>query len=558
MTLTYGSLEGVKLVGPISDKPLYDAPTTPYDILTKDALRFIALLHKTFNKTRLQLLKNRESVQAFLDQGGKLKFLDETKYIRDDKTWKCKQPAPGMVDRRVEMTGPTERKMIVNALNTDVMTYMTDFEDSSSPTWDNMIYGQVNLYDALRDQIDFTLPSTGKSYKVNKSNGRRIPTIIVRPRGWHMVDNHILIDNEPISASIMDFGLYFFHNAKLLISQGLSPYFYLPKMEHYLEAKLWNDVFNVAQDCLEIPRGTISATVLIETLPISYQLDEVLYVLRDHSAGLNCGRWDYMFSTIKRLRNQKQHILPDRNQVTMKVSFMTNYVKQLIKICHQRGVHAMGGMAATIPIKNDPERNSIAMEAVRADKLREVLAGHDGTWIAHPALLPYAKSVFDEYMPAPNQLYKLPVYEREITEDDLIDTKIPDGKITSNGINANLYIGLNYMESWLRGTGCVPINNLMEDAATAEVSRLQLWSWCKHKVVLEDTNQTVTSDLLCKMIDDEVAKLSANKPGNKFKIAGDCLKKEISGEVEVAEFLTTLLYDKIVTIGPEIDLSTLK
>ncbi|ANZ75497.1 BA75_03121T0 [Komagataella pastoris] len=555
---TYGSLEGVQLYGKVDSTPLYDSPVTPADILTKDALKFVVLLHRTFNNTRKELLENRQKVQAKLDKGEKLTFLPETKYIRDDPNWKCKAPAPGLTDRRAEITGPPERKMVVNALNTDVYTYMTDFEDSCSPTWSNIIYGQVNLYDALRDQIDFTLPATGKSYKVKKE-GRHPPTIIVRPRGWHMVESHVTVDGEPISASLFDFGLYFFHNARQLLDNGVGPYFYLPKMEHWLEAKLWNDVFNVAQDALAIPRGTISATVLIETLPISYQLNEVLYALRDHSAGLNCGRWDYMFSTIKRLRNDPSHILPDRGLVTMKVPFMTNYVKQLIKVCHQRGVHAMGGMAATIPIKNDAERNAKAMQAVHDDKLREVLAGHDGTWIAHPALAPIALDVFNKHMPTPNQLHKIPVYEREVTEDDLVDTNIDGFKITKDGILINIYIGLNYMEAWLQGSGCVPINNLMEDAATAEVSRLQLFSWVKHGVKLTDTGEKITKDLVVKLIDDEVAKLSPSRPNNKFDIAADCLKKEISGEVEVAEFLTDLLYPDVVTLeSSPIDLESLK
>lgn len=371
-----------------------------------------------------------------------------------------------------------------------------------------------------------------------------------------MVDRHITVDGEPISASIMDFGLFFFHNAKFLISKGMGPFFYLPKMEHWREAQLWNDIFCVAQDCLEIPRGTIKATVLIETLPISYQLDEVLYALREHSSGLNCGRWDYMFSTIKRLRNKKEHILPDRQQVTMTVPFMTNYVKQLIKICHKRGVHAMGGMAALIPIKNDPEANAAALETVRKDKLREVLAGHDGTWIAHPGLLETAITVFEEHMPTPNQLFNRKP-ETSVSESDLVNTNIEGGEITVKGLNANIYIGLNYMESWLRGLGCVPINNLMEDAATAEVSRLQLWAWCKHQVKMDDTGVTITADYVSELIDAEVAKL-ATKPGNKFSIAAEALKDELSGKKPLAEFLTDILYPYITTEGEPVDIASLK
>lgn len=547
------SLDDVQVLGEVSDKPLL-SEATPKDILTIDALKFVVLLHRTFNATRKQLLANRQEVQKKLDAGESLHFLKETEYIRNDPNWKCLPTHPKLMSRKVEITGPPDAKMIINAFNTDVHTYMTDFEDSCAPTWSNMLYGQVNLYDAIRDKIDFTNEKTGKRYKINKE-GRRVPVMIVRPRGWHMVDSHITVAGEPISASILDFGLFFFHNAKYLISQGLGPFFYLPKMEHWLEANLWNDIFCVAQDCLEIPRGTIKATVLIETLPISYQLDEVLYALREHSSGLNCGRWDYMFSTIKRLRNQKDHILPDRQQVTMTVPFMTNYVRQLIKTCHKRGVHAMGGMAAFIPIKDDPAANATALEAVRKDKLREVLAGHDGTWIAHPGLLETALSVFEEHMPTPNQLF---VQKSDvITESMLVDTNIQGGEITTRGLNANIYIGLNYMESWLRGLGCVPINHLMEDAATAEVSRLQLWSWCKHQVKMNDTGKTITPEYVSQLIDEEVAKVSS-RPGNKYAIAAQALKDELTGAKPLAEFLTDILYPYIATPGAPIDLATLK
>lgn len=548
------SFKGVEILGEVSDKPLLST-ATPRDILTKDALEFIVLLHRQFNSRRKTLLANRQKVQEQLDNGGSLSFLKDTEYIRNDPNWRCLPTHPKLTSRKVEITGPPDAKMIVNAFNTDVHTYMSDFEDSCAPTWSNMIYGQVNLYDAIRDNIDFTNESTGKRYKINRE-GRRVPVMIVRPRGWHMVDSHIKVDGEPISASMMDFGLFFFHNAKFLISKGFGPFFYLPKMEHWQEAQLWNDIFCVAQDCLEIPRGTIKATVLIETLPISYQLDEVLYALREHSSGLNCGRWDYMFSTIKRLRNKKEHILPDRQQVTMTVPFMTNYVKQLIKVCHKRGVHAMGGMAALIPIKNDPEANAIALDTVRKDKLREVLAGHDGTWIAHPGLLETAITVFEEHMPTPNQLFQQKP-ETHVSESDLVDTNIEGGQITVKGLNANIYIGLNYMESWLRGLGCVPINNLMEDAATAEVSRLQLWAWCKHQVKMDDTGVTITADYVSKLIDQEVAKL-ATKEGNKFEIAAQALKDELQGKKPLAEFLTDILYPYITTEGKPVDIQSLK
>lgn len=548
------SLDDVKILGEVPSAPS-TSDTTPKDILTIEALKFIVLLHRAFNGRRKELLKNRTLVQEKLDAGESLHYLKETEYIRNDPNWRCAPNHEKLMCRKAEITGPPDAKMIVNAFNTDVHTYMTDFEDSLAPTWSNVLYGQVNLFDAIRDKIDFVNEKTGKRYKINRE-GRRVPVMIVRPRGWHMSDSHITVAGEPISAGIMDFGLFFFHNAKYLISQGLGPFFYLPKMEHWQEAKLWNDIFCVAQDCLEIPRGTIKATVLIETLPISYQLDEVLYALREHSSGLNCGRWDYMFSTIKRLRNQKEHILPDRQQVTMSVPFMTNYVKQLIRVCHKRGVHAMGGMAAFIPIKDDPAANAAALENVRKDKLREVLAGHDGTWIAHPGLLATALQPFEEHMPTPNQIHVQKPFE-VITESMLVDTNIEGGEITMKGLSANIYIGLNYMESWLRGLGCVPINHLMEDAATAEVSRLQLWAWSKHQVKMDDSGKTITPEYICELIDAEVAKL-ATKEGNKFSIAAEALKDEITGKKPVAEFLTDILYPYIATVGSPVDLKTLK
>ncbi|ODV59071.1 malate synthase [Ascoidea rubescens DSM 1968] len=551
----YGSLDGVQILGSISNKPAYEgAPTTQANILTKKAVAFIALLHRTFNKTRIELLKNRDIIQEKIDSGNyKLDFLPETKAIRDDLTWKGPTLGPGLIDRRAEITGPTTRKMVINALNTPVYTYMTDFEDSSSPTWENMVDGQVNLYDATRKQIE--LPTPKKYYKVDFS--KPTPTLIVRPRGWHLVDDHILVDGEPISGSLMDFGLYFFHNAKESIANGFGPYFYLPKMEHYLEARLWNNVFNVAQDILEIPRGTIRATVLIETLPASFQMDEIIFELRDHSAGLNCGRWDYMFSTIKKLRNKSQHLLPDRDQVLMTSPFMAAYVKRLIKICHTRHVHAMGGMAALIPIKNDPAANEIAMGNVRKDKLREVLAGHDGSWIAHPALEPICTSVFDEHMKTPNQIHIIPD-TAEVTPDQLIETQIEGGRITEKGIRQNLYIGLCYMEAWLRGSGCVAINNLMEDAATAEVSRTQLWQWVTHRAVLTDTGATLTPELSSSLLAEETEKLLKIAPvGNKFELAASLFKPEITGE-SFSDFLTTLLYPSITTVGEPVDLNTLE
>lgn len=388
----------------------------------------------------------------------------------------------------------------------------------------------------------------GKAYKLNDDIAK-LPTLIVRPRGWHLEEKHLLVDDEPMSGSIFDFGLYFFHNAKKLIEIGKGPYFYLPKMEHHLEAKLWNDIFCVAQDYLGIPRGTIRATVLIETLPAAFQMEEIIYELRDHSSGLNCGRWDYIFSTIKRLRNLPEHLLPNRDQVTMTSPFMDAYVKLLINTCHRRGVHAMGGMAAHIPIKDDPEANEIAMTKVRNDKIRELTNGHDGSWIAHPALAKICNEVFIN-MGTPNQIYKIPDFST-FQSSELTNTTIPDAKITSDGIRQNLDIGLQYMEAWIRGSGCVPINNLMEDAATAEVSRCQLYQWVKHGATLSDTGDKVTPELTSKILNEQVAKLKASSPlgdKNKFDVAAKYFLPEITGE-HFSEFLTSLLYDEIVTIN---------
>lgn len=539
-------LDNVKLLVDIDRDPQFTPSTTTVaDILTKDALEFVVLLHRTFNERRKQLLENRQLVQKKLDSGSyQLDFLPETAKIRDDPTWQGNVLAPGLIDRSTEITGPPLRNMLINALNADVNTYMTDFEDSASPTWNNMIYGQVNLYDAVRDKIDFTTPR--KQYKLKAPIGE-LPTLIVRPRGWHLVEKHLYVDDEPISASIFDFGLYFYHNAHQLIKIGKGPYFYLPKMEHHLEAKLWNDIFNVAQDYVALPRGTIRATVLIETLPAAFQMEEIIYQLRNHSSGLNCGRWDYIFSTIKRLRNLPGHVLPNRDQVTMTSPFMNAYVKRLINTCHRRGVHAMGGMAAQIPIKDDPVANEKAMTKVRKDKIRELTNGHDGSWVAHPALAAICNEVFVN-MGTRNQIHYVP--ETKVSAQDLVNTKIESGQVTTEGIVQNLDIGLQYMEAWLRGSGCVPINNLMEDAATAEVSRCQLHQWVKHGVVLSDTGEKVTPQLTAKILNEQVQRLSSSSPlgsKNKFALAAKYFLPEITGE-KFSEFLTTLLYDEIVTV----------
>lgn len=549
------NLDNVQILGEVSSKSDYPSNTSSSDILTKSALEFVVLLHRTFNQKRKQLLQNRVDLQEKLNNGATLDYLPETAFIRNDLTWTGPNLAPGLIDRRTEITGPPIRSMLINALNSNVKTYMSDLEDSASPTWFNMIHGQINLYDSIRGQINYTDKIKGKSYAVKKAHIDN-PTLILRPRGWHMVEKHVLIDNEPISASIFDFGLYFFHNAKKLIELGHGPYFYLPKLEHHLEARLWNDIFNVSQDYLAIPRGTIRATVLIETLPASFQMDEIIWELRNHSSGLNCGRWDYIFSTIKKLKLNKENILPDRDLITMTSPFMNAYVEQLIKICHQRNVHAMGGMAAQIPIKNDEAKNKLALDKVYNDKLREFNKGHDGSWVAHPALATICNDVFND-LGFPNQIHYKPETQLK-TAQDFTNTTIDNFRITEEGIKLNLFIGLNYMESWIRGFGCVPINNLMEDAATAEVSRCQLYQWVKNEIVLSDLKVKLTPELAEDYLNKETAKLiESSGEGNKFQVAADYFRSEIKGET-FSEFLTNLLYDEILTISEPLDLSTLK
>jgi len=484
----------------------------------------------------------RVARQAELDRGVLPDFLPETKHVRENDAWRGAPPAPGLADRRVEITGPVDRKMVVNALNSDVWTYMADFEDATAPTWQNMIEGQFNLYDAIRKQIDFK--QGDKWYKLRTD--RTLPTLIARARGWHLDEKHFVVDGEPISGSLFDFGLYFFNNAHELVKRGTGPYFYLPKMESHLEARLWNDVFNFAQDYIGMRRGTIRGTVLIETILAAFEMDEIIYELRDHSAGLNCGRWDYIFSVIKRFRQNPDFVLPDRSSVTMTVPFMDAYVKLLIKTCHRRQVHAMGGMAAQIPIKNDAAANDAAMASVRADKLREVRAGHDGTWVAHPALAAIASSVFNEHMPTPNQMH-IRREDVQVSANDLLNMNVP-GAITEAGIRKNLAIGLGYMEGWLRGIGCVPINYLMEDAATAEVSRSQLWQWARHGVTTKE-GQKVTKEYNLRLLKEEATKLEkSGAKGNKYATAAKYMAGETTGET-YSEFLTSLLYNEITTAG---------
>ncbi|KAI4116676.1 MAG: hypothetical protein LQ345_002950 [Seirophora villosa] len=528
-------LHGVSVLGPLNDQSR--------KILNKEAMAFLALLHRSFNAKRKELLKRRAVRQAEFEKGVLPDFLPETKRIRDNDSWKSAPPAPGLTDRRVEITGPTDRKMVVNALNSNVWTYMADFEDSSAPTWDNMINGQVNLYDAIRKQVDFRQGE--KNYKLRTD--RVLPTLIARARGWHLEEKHFTVDGEPISGSLFDFGLYFFHNAHELVKRGTGPYFYLPKLESHLEARLWNDVFNVAQDYTGMQRGTIRGTVLIETIVAAFEMEEIIYELRDHSAGLNCGRWDYIFSVIKKFRQNSEFVLPDRSAVTMTVPFMDAYVKLLIKTCHKRGVHAMGGMAAQIPIKDNKEANDAAMANVYADKLREVRAGHDGTWVAHPALAAIASEVFNKHMPTPNQLFVLRE-DVDVTANDLLNMQMP-GIVTEDGIRKNLNIGLGYMEGWLKGIGCVPINYLMEDAATAEVSRSQLWQWCRHGVVTAE-GKKMDKGYALKLLKEQTDELASRAPeGNKYHLAAQYFAGQVTGE-DYADFLTSLLYDEITSVGP--------
>ncbi|MBI3473790.1 MAG: malate synthase A [Candidatus Solibacter usitatus] len=514
---------------------LINAPVTPAyaAILTPEALRFVARLSAQFEGRRQELLAARAERQRQIDQGWNPDFLAETAEVRAG-SWKVAPIPKDLEDRRVEITGPVERKMIINALNSGASVFMADFEDSNSPTWANNIEGHINLRDAIAGSIGYESPE-GKKYQLNPKTA----TLLVRPRGWHLVEKHVLMDGKPVSGSLFDFGLFFFHNVKALLKRGTGPYLYLPKMEHYLEARLWNDVFVAAQESLNVPSGTIRATVLIETILAAFQMDEILYELRHHSGGLNCGRWDYIFSFIKKFRNRPDFVVPDRAQVTMEKHFLDSYVQLLIQTCHRRGIHAMGGMAAQIPIKNDPPANEAALNKVRQDKVREVKAGHDGTWVAHPGLVPIAKEIFDAGMKTPHQipLKKEPV---NISAKDLLT--VPQGEITEAGLRLNISVGLQYLEAWLRGNGCVPINNLMEDAATAEISRAQVWQWVRHKAKLNDGRE-VTKDLVRQVMEEELAKLKKKEAG-KFDLAGK-LYGDMMTSSSFDEFLTLVAYEHI-------------
>ncbi|MGB4974961.1 MAG: malate synthase A [Cyclobacteriaceae bacterium] len=510
------------------------------EILTEEALAFVAALHQKFNAERLALLKKRENQQMVFDEGQFPEFPRETLHIREGE-WRVGGLPHDLQDRRVEITGPVDRKMIINALNSGAKTFMADLEDSNAPTWKNAIEGQQNLIDANKKAISLTDEKGGKSYSLNQKTA----VLLVRPRGLHLNERHLIVDQQEVSGSLVDFGLYVFHNTRTLLKNNTAPYFYLPKLEHYLEARWWNDVFTFAQDYLGVPHGTFKATVLVETITASFQLDEIIYELKDHIVGLNCGRWDYIFSYIKKFRNHPNFVVPNRDQVTMTTPFMDAYSKLVIQRCHKRGILAIGGMAAQIPIKNDETANAIALEKVRKDKEREVKNGHDGTWVAHPALVDVAMKEFDKHMSTPNQLH-VTRDDVQITEADLVE--IPQGTITEEGIRKNINVGILYTEAWLRGQGAVALYNLMEDAATAEISRTQVWQWLKNEVELSD-GRKFTIELYTKLFDDEVGKIIAeigkdNIRSNKFKLAFELFNKLVVSE-EFEEFLTLPAYQYI-------------
>jgi malate synthase len=504
------------------------------EILSPDAVRFVAALHRKFNPTREALLAKRAVRQQAIDAGQLPDFLQETRSVRE-RDWKIAGVPSDLQDRRVEITGPAgDRKMVINAMNSGAKIFMPDFEDANSPTWENSLGGQINLRDAIRRTVDYVSPE-GKAYKLNEQTA----ALVARPRGWHLIEKHMLIDGQPVSASLFDFGLYFFHNAKELLSRGSGPYFYIPKMESHLEARLWNDIFVYAQNELGVPHGSVKVTCLIETILASFEMDEILYQLRDHIAGLNCGRWDYIFSYIKKLRNQPHVILPDRSIVTMTVPFLRSYSLLAIQTCHKRGAHCIGGMAAQIPIKNNPAANEEALGKVRNDKLREARDGHDGTWVAHPGLVPVAMEVFNEIMPAPNQVARQ-LTDVNITAANLLE--VPQGDITEAGLRLNISVGIQYIEAWLRGYGAVPINNLMEDAATAEISRAQVWQWIKHPNGILNDGRKVTVQLFEQLLKEEMDKirqsLGADAHANsKFDIASR-LFAEMTVAEQFEEFLT--------------------
>ncbi len=529
-TLNPTTLEGLSIEADIS--PDF------FEILTPEAMEFVIRLERAFGERRRELLALRDQRQEAISGGKMPDFLPETAHIRESE-WVVAPIPADLNDRRVEITGPVDRKMIINALNSGANVFMADFEDSHSPTWTATIEGQINLRDAVRGDITFAAP-TGKYYELQE----QVATLMVRPRGWHLQEKHVLVDGRAISAALFDFGLFFFHNAQALLDKGSGPYFYLPKLESHLEARLWNDVFVLAQDELGIPQGSIRATVLIENILATFEADEILYELRDHSAGLNCGRWDYIFSAIRKFQKHPEFYLPDRAQVTMTTHMMHTYSLYVIKVCHQREIHAMGGMAAQIPIRNNPAANEIALEKVRADKEREARDGHDGTWVAHPGLVQIAKEEFDKFMPTPNQIFRK-LENVDVTADDLL--AVPEGTITEAGLRLNVDVGIQYMAAWLSGNGCVPIYNLMEDAATAEISRSQVWQWLHNPYTALADGRPITEEMFLETVADVLEELKEKVGAEYFAANNYDLAAQLFSEISLLENFTDFLTLKAYT-----------
>ena len=535
------AVAGVEIRGPVEGRAA--------EVLSDSALELVAKLHRELEGRRRELLGRREERQAELDAGGTLDFLDATAEVRE-RDWQVLPPPPALRDRRTEITGPTDHKMVINALNSGARGFMADFEDANSPTWANMVGGQANLIDAVRGTIEHTAPD-GREYRLDEETA----TLLVRPRGWHLVERHVLVDGDPVAGGLFDFALFLFHNAEELLERGAGPFFYLPKLESHLEARLWNDAFLLAQEALGLDVGTARATVLIETLPAAFEMDEILYELRDHSAGLNAGRWDYIFSAIKRFRERPEFVLPDRAQVTMTVPFMRAYTELLVKTCHRRGAHAMGGMSAVIPSRTDEAAAQRALEAVRADKEREAGAGFDGTWVAHPDSVPVALAEFDSVLgDRSNQVERLRD-DVDVGAAELLAVDATPGDVTESGLRANVNVGIQYISSWLRGNGAAAIYGLMEDAATAEISRSQVWQWIRHGVQLED-GRTVTAELVRDLATDELEKIRSEigddewferegRPRESRALFEDVA---LSGE-EFVEFLTLLAYEVLESVG---------
>jgi len=520
---------GVEILGPLQARD--------EGLLSLDAVGFVVDLARRFGPRVTELLAARQARQARFDAGDLPDFLAETAGVRT-ASWRVAEPPADLLDRRVEITGPTDRKMIINALNSGARVFMADFEDSTSPTWRNLVDGQENLRDAVRRSIAFTAPDTRKTYAL----GERTAVLFVRPRGLHLVERHVVVDGRPIPGALFDFGFFFFHNARESVARGSGPYFYLPKMESHLEARLWNDIFVHAQKHVGLPRGTVRATCLIETLPAAFEMDEFLWELREHSAGLNCGRWDYIFSFIKKRANDPSAVLPDRARITMDKGFLAAYVDRLIATCHRRGAHAMGGMAAQIPIKEDPAANVAALDKVKADKLREVRAGHDGTWVAHPGLVPVAKAIFDAHMPQANQL-DVAHDDVRVEREDLL--RPVDGPRTEEGLRLNVRVGIRYLEAWLGGNGCVPLYHLMEDAATAEISRAQVWQWLHHRVTVDDA--PLDEARLARVVAEEMQRIRREVGDGRFSEERFARARDLFVRLATAphfeEFLTSSAYD---------------